>query len=415
MDRLGRSLRRSPRFFRLLVALRLIHVLDRPALRRYAKRHGRIWPLPAPLTDVDEEPLRGPIRPALPAGEGLNVSEPYPWSLDPGFVCELRDVSLLGHKPVVATADGRYVLDSLAPTRSNHVKLEDTFRRLTARHGLAALRSGFTGAHRVPSGARHIPHACLLTDGLQHSYYHWVLEQLTKLRAVDEYRRHTGETPTLVLPYARTRWMLELIDLVGYGDAETFHWSGPRNGRVDRLVLPSYPVPTPASCGWLRERVLGDAEAAPEERRERILIARGDGYDWWRRAVVNQDELEAALEPLGFRSYRLAEMSVLEQARLFDRAEAIVGVHGAGFTNMVFSRGAAVLELFGRQVRPHYFRLAHVVGLPYRYLLCEPVSAEEVALHAPSPDADPVRGVDPGLRVDVAALTRALAEMGIGA
>lgn len=417
LSNLTRALRRSPRFIRALISLRALKLLDRDGLRSYAERSERFWQL-EDEPRIDIEPLRGPILPPVPQGADRDVGFPYPWSARRGFVCELRDVSLIGHKPMVVTKDGRFVLDSIVPTMEDNVKLDEVLRRVIVRHGFPKTIGGFTGKDRIKDRKRELGLACLLTDGLQRSYYHWVLEQLTKLRGVDEFRRQTGETPLLVLPKGKAPWMLELIELTGYGDAETFEWSGPRDGRAERLVLPSYPEPTPATCRWLRDRVLG-AQSVPEtDRNERVLIVRGDGPRWWRRAIVNQAEVEEALGALGFRAYRLADMSVAEQARLFARAEVVVGAHGAGFTNLVFSTSTNALELFGRDVRPHFARLAHVLGLPYRYLLCEPASVEGLEPPAgliESGDARTprMRAAKPGLSVDVDELRRALAEMGV--
>ena len=417
LSNLTRTLRRSPRFIRALVSLRALKLLDREGLHDYAARSERLWPLDDE-PEIDVGPLRGPIVPPVPEGSDRDIGFPYPWSARPGFVCELRDVSLVGHKPMVVTQDGRYVLDSIVPTMDDNVKLDEVLRRVIVRHGFPKTLRGFTGQDRIRDRKRELGLACLLTDGLQRSYYHWVLEQATKLRGVDEFRRQTGETPVLVLPRGKAPWMLELIDLVGYGDAETFEWRGPRDGRAERLVMPSYPEPTPATCRWLRERVLGGNSIPEADRNERILIVRGDGPRWWRRAIVNQAEVEAALGDLGFRAHKLAELSVSEQARLFAGAEIVVGAHGAGFTNLVFSTSTSVLELFGRDVRPHFARLSHVLALPYRYLLCDPASVEELEPPAgleESGEARTPRARDarPGLKVDIDELVGALGEMGV--
>ena len=407
--RIRRELRGRPEVIRLLVVSRLLRVLDRAGLQRYAEKHGRVWPLEDGVDAVDPSPLSGPIQPAPPRDADLVVSAPMPWTNEPDFVCELRDVSLIGTKPIAVTSDGGFVLDSIAPGRAGNVRLEKTLRSTAVKHGFARMRSGFRDDERIDW--RELGLVCVLTSGLQRSYYHWVLEQLTKLRAVDEFRRRTGETPALIVPRGRNPWMRELIALVGYGDARLIKWQG-GDARAERVVLPSFPMPTPANCRWLRERVVGPDEEAPTERSERILIARGEGRRWWRRMIVNQDEVEEALRPLGFRCHKLGEMSVAEQAELFSRAEVIVGSHGAGFTNMVFSTGAKVVELFGRDVRPHFFRLAHTLGLPYRYLLCKPVPVEGMPRRE---DGSRVAVADSlfGLHVDVEELKRVLAEIGV--
>ena len=402
-------LRGRPEVVPLLVASRLLRVLDRAGLRRYAEAHGRVWSLEHSGERVDPSLLRGPIQPAPPADAGLVVSAPMPWTNEPDFVTELRDVSLIGTKPTAVTADGGFVLDSIAPGRKGNVRLERTLRSMAVKHGFARMRAGFRDDERIEW--RDLGLVCVMTSGLQRSYYHWVLEQLPKLRAVDEYRRQTGETPALILPRGRNPWMRELIELVGYGDAKLIKWHG-ADARAERVVLPSYPMPTPANCRWLRERVVGPDDEAPAERPERILIARGEGRRWWRRMIVNQDEVEEALKPLGFRTCKLGAMPVAEQARLFSRAEVVVGSHGAGFTNMVFSTGTKVVELFGRDIRPHFFRLAHTLGLPYRYVLCEPVPVEGMPRREDGSRAAVADSLF-GLRVDVDELKWALAEIGV--
>jgi capsular polysaccharide biosynthesis protein len=183
-----------------------------------------------------------------------------------------------------------------------------------------------------------------------------------------------------------------MLRLAGHGDAELIEWRD-RDARIERLVVPAYPSPSPAVCAWLRER-MRDPLLAPGPAGlvdqpgggERILVSRGDSAKAKRR-LVNERELEERLGELGFRSYVLGELPVAEQITLFAGAEAVVAPHGAGLTNLVYARRAAVVELFGRRLKPVYYRLARLLGHPYRYMLCEPAggrddlraNAEEVA------------------------------------
>jgi capsular polysaccharide biosynthesis protein len=63
----------------------------------------------------------------------------------------------------------------------------------------------------------------------------------------------------------------------------------------------------------------------------------------WRRRVTNEDELLAALQPLGFETVVMDDLSVGEQARLFSEAEAIVGPNGSQLANVIFTQPDVVL------------------------------------------------------------------------
>jgi capsular polysaccharide biosynthesis protein len=56
------------------------------------------------------------------------------------------------------------------------------------------------------------------------------------------------------------------------------------------------------------------------------------------RRVVNEADLLARLEPLGFRPVYLEDLPLVEQITLFARAEAIVASTGAGLVNLIHAR-----------------------------------------------------------------------------
>ena len=74
--------------------------------------------------------------------------------------------------------------------------------------------------------------------------------------------------------------------------------------------------------------------------------------------------MEAAEEALAFESVVLEDLSFGAQARLMARTGVLIGVHGAGLTNMLFLPvGAAVVELLpARCAYPLYERAAAALG-----------------------------------------------------
>ena len=97
-------------------------------------------------------------------------------------------------------------------------------------------------------------------------------------------------------------------------------------------------------------------------------------------------------------------MAPAEQVRWFAEAECVVGVHGAGLTNLAFAPpGVGVLELFAPDyVNECFWALATTVdGLRYRYLVGD---------GTPSP-ARRNRGVASDVTVDPRQVLRLLGEL----
>lgn len=87
------------------------------------------------------------------------------------------------------------------------------------------------------------------------------------------------------------------------------------------------------------------------------------------RIILNEIELVRELEKYGFEQYILEEMTIEAQIDLFYNASYVVAAHGAGLSNIIFSKNIRLLELFPTQfVVPHYYFLAKSMGHDYDYL-----------------------------------------------
>jgi capsular polysaccharide biosynthesis protein len=89
--------------------------------------------------------------------------------------------------------------------------------------------------------------------------------------------------------------------------------------------------------------------------RSRIYVSRSAAST---RRLKNEDELLSALEPHGFSSWRLEELSLRSQIQLFADAETVLGPDGAAYANIVYSQDCLLFELFAHHnVQLHYRRL----------------------------------------------------------
>jgi capsular polysaccharide biosynthesis protein len=82
------------------------------------------------------------------------------------------------------------------------------------------------------------------------------------------------------------------------------------------------------------------------------------------RSLINETEVEQTLQAYGFKKYYFEEIPLSEQWSVARNAKAIVGMHGAGLSNLVFNTNKVkVIELFHPgYVIDMYRNMANAVG-----------------------------------------------------
>ena len=85
------------------------------------------------------------------------------------------------------------------------------------------------------------------------------------------------------------------------------------------------------------------------------------------RAIINSKEVESTMKKLGFKSVTLSDLTFKKQVELFKSVNFIVGLHGAGFANMVFSKpGTKIVEITSHHSGDLFLRLAKKCKLNYK-------------------------------------------------
>lgn len=143
-------------------------------------------------------------------------------------------------------------------------------------------------------------------------------------------------------------------------------------------------VVSPSQLHWLHQHCRDLLQPLLKPWR-RVLISRQRSS---RRRCLNENQLFAALAPYGFERYCLEELSVIQQLRLFAESVLIVGVHGAGFSNLVGCiPRTAVIELMPRHGPfSHYYAMADVLGLIHGHLVASNCDLETDNFSIPPAD-----------------------------
>jgi capsular polysaccharide biosynthesis protein len=197
------------------------------------------------------------------------------------------------------------------------------------------------------------------------NYYHWTLQCLAGL-ALIPLLRLPGEFRLITPPL--NRWQKRSLELAGFSKS---HWEPLAPGQLrkfSKLIYPSLLSGASAVRPWPGIRpffsAIRDQVTSGKPGDGLIYISRKDSI---RRRLLNEDDLCAALQGVGFTIVTLTGMSLDEQIETFATARLIVAQHGGGLANLVYCRpGTTVLELNpSHYINNCFFRLAQLFDLSY--------------------------------------------------
>jgi capsular polysaccharide biosynthesis protein/Flp pilus assembly protein TadD len=198
------------------------------------------------------------------------------------------------------------------------------------------------------------------------NYYHWMLDTLPRLAAV-------GDRASLLVNRDLGAFHHRTLDLMDIDVSRLMVPAAPALTRFAHLTIPGLvsrprrpdgqmdwmiPSVSAQAARWVRERLMAGL-AIPSGGPRRILISR-EG------SLFRRCENEAAIADIavrhGFMPVRLEDLTFDAQVRLFSGAEIVMGVHGAGFTNMLFApAGTLLIELHPAGHLPVFYR--HLTSL----------------------------------------------------
>jgi capsular polysaccharide biosynthesis protein len=295
------------------------------------------------------------------------------------FVCELPDVWLHGPLATVSTSGGQQVLEEAGKESVLYSRaindLAYNIKSISAKN-TSDLRMRVQ-EHGIEGPVMHmIPRTWGEQGRSSPNYGHWLLEDLPRLRGIEFYERHIGEQVKLLVPENMPVWMRDHLRLLGFDSSSWMNYSFEKV-KVNTLVVPKMSrinshgtEYAPADRAWVADRLKTAADESTATSTKRIFVSR---QAQGRRKILNFDEVKRVLDDHGIVSVEPETLSVQEQIQLFGGVELIVGVFGAGLTNMIFAEDASLLEIKPATTQHTVFYiLANEFNLDYHLLMSKP-------------------------------------------
>jgi capsular polysaccharide biosynthesis protein len=210
------------------------------------------------------------------------------------------------------------------------------------------------------------------------NYYHWTIEHLARLRGIYDHPDLESDSVELLLRPTAPQYVKESLNILGFHSYKLYESD---HKLIPKLLVPSHTFRSrnhefgiaPSDLKWVRDKMLDDDNKSDKSyEQERIYISRKDAKNG--REVTNVTELNTILDRFNFKKYVLSDLSVLDQISLFSNAEIVLGPHGAGFANILYSsKTTSVIELYGDDLSQgkFFFLLANELDLDYYNIHCQ--------------------------------------------
>ena len=116
----------------------------------------------------------------------------------------------------------------------------------------------------------------------------------------------------------------------------------------------------------------------------KIFISRGDSTKKNKRILENSIEVEKFLSENGFKILILSKYSFLEQAAIFNKAKVIMGLHGAGFANIIFSKKKTkIIEITSSQWPKEIKKLSQCMLLDHVNIVVNKIDKKTETINIP--------------------------------
>jgi len=226
-----------------------------------------------------------------------------------------------------------------------------------------------------------------LTGGFgNENYWHWLFDVLPKFAFLEKTMK-LSKIDYFLMPDISKRFQKETLDALKIPNKKRLSSFSNRHLLCEKLIVMDHPrlkksstfdrfndVPK-WSSQWLRKKFFKKIKLNKKFPRK-FFIDRKDSKNK-NRFIVNKAKLLSLLKKKKYKIITLGKLSFGYQMALFKNASTIVGLHGAGFGNMIFCKPKTRLI----EIRPKNFKISKVIlnmskhnNLKYRPIDCRPIN-----------------------------------------
>ncbi|MES2568231.1 MAG: glycosyltransferase family 61 protein [Bacteroidota bacterium] len=209
--------------------------------------------------------------------------------------------------------------------------------------------------------------AVWITDENAYGYFHWLTDCLPRLIVAE-----ASVTNHVVLLPKRLETIRFIQDSLNFFNIKSYYYDCNISLKIKQLLLPSHCAPSGnynvITLNKLRQKIAGNLSEKPTRN---IYISRQKAE---KRKVLNETAVIALLKQFNFEVHFFEDYSFAHQVELMKESKCLVGLHGAGLTNMLFMQERTKILEFRNTNDAHnncYFSLASDLNIDYYYQLSQ--------------------------------------------
>ena len=200
----------------------------------------------------------------------------------------------------------------------------------------------------------------LLSGGAgNYNYWHWLFDILPRIKIVAN-KLKLNEIDYFLLPDNTRKFQKETLSLLNIPENKQLSSQKYRHIKIDEIISSDHPYVLNNDAtseithipqwiiDWLKSEFTKDLNLSDINFPKKIYIDRGDASPNISklRLIVNEKDVKDKLSEHNYKVIKLSDYSIIDQIKLFYNAKKMVGLHGAGFANVMFANPELrVLEL----------------------------------------------------------------------
>ena len=269
---------------------------------------------------------------------------------------EVKDITIedISYKIYICNDSSLYTdtIHDTAIIKNNKIIDGPSFQYRLNKNASCQLNSVFSkGTPRIKKKIKGQVLSLLTGGGGNSNYWHWLLDVLPRLEII----KKLGVDNMIdyyLFPNLNKKFQEQTLDIIDLPVKKRLSSKYFRHFFANKILVTSHPytllndpnldslnIPTWIS-NFLRDSFKEKAiqKSKIKSFPEKIYINRKDSSLLNSRYIINIIELEEMLEDHGFKSLTMSDFDFCDQVALFSNAKQVIGLHGAGFANIIFCK-----------------------------------------------------------------------------
>lgn len=188
-----------------------------------------------------------------------------------------------------------------------------------------------------------------------YNYWHWLFDVIPRIFLYEKFYSLKNINKILI-PAIKEKFQYQTLSILGIKIKNCINSQVYRHVKFKELYVTTHPnlhlqvekVPNWIVLSLKKKFLKKKFLVSSFSKFKKIYIDRSDSKSNVRdfRGIVNEKLIKILLASRGFKILKLSEYNFVEQVNIFYNANCIIGLHGAGFANIVFcKKNSVVLEI----------------------------------------------------------------------